>query len=56
MAGISYEVLSSELLSLEDSQAWNIFFILFQQPTDFRVEFRVKLMGRQAGYPPRMRN
>lgn len=30
------------------------FFILFQQPTDFRVEFKAKLTGRQAGYPPRM--
>lgn len=54
MADIAYEVLSSELLLLEESHPWNTFFILFQQPTDFGVEFRVKLMGRQAGYPPRM--
>lgn len=29
------------------------FLILFQQPVDFGVEVRAKLMERQAGYEPR---
>lgn len=54
MVDMAYDVVSSELLSLEESHPWNTFFILFQQPTDFGVEYRFKLMGRQAGHPPRM--
>lgn len=49
MAGISYEVLSSELLSLEESHLWNIFIILFQQPTDLGVEVKAKLMEGKLG-------